>query len=262
MAEETPLPEQGAVSPEVQAEFETETETAQTPDKPKKKRRIRTGPLFAAALTLGVLGGIAGGYVVQARREPTPLPALRVAVPVYPRSPLYDGMRPPALPANVDDATIVDGDLTKLLLPTPAGAKATFNDHGWMTLIDEADTCVDPASCFSINMSDNVARIADTAWNLGDGTYVEIRMFQYRPGHSDRPDYNLTSFSVPDGHELTLPAGIPASGYEYKDSNGQNDDHAMAMHGDVAVYFWVTSSTRVPDPSIINNLITQQMARL
>ena len=252
------------IRPDISEPSETPdpSEISAQPEKPRKKRRVRTGPLFAAALVLGVLGGIAGGYTVQARREPTPLPALRVAKPVYPRSPLYDGTRPPTLPASVDDATIVDGDLTKLLLPTPTGAKATFNDHGWMSLIDEADTCTNPASCFSVNLSDGVARIADTAWNLGDGTYVEIRILQYRPGNSNKPDYNLTSFSVPDGNELTLPAGIPANGYEYKDSNGQNDDHAMAMHGDVAVYFWVTSSTRVPDPSIINNLITQQMARL
>ena len=37
---------------------------------------------------------------------------------------------------------------------------------------------------------------------------------------------------------------------------------AEAVHGDLAVEFWVTSPSRVPDPSVINGLITQQMGRL
>jgi hypothetical protein len=34
------------------------------------------------------------------------------------------------------------------------------------------------------------------------------------------------------------------------------------VHGDLVVDFWVTSPTTVPNPSIIDNLITQQMGRL
>ena len=237
-------------------------ESPEIPEKPEKKRRIRTRTLFAAALVLGVVGGVAGGYAVQAKRQPTPLPPLNVAAPVYPRGPVYDGIRPSPLPANADDATIADGDLTKLLLPTPAGARATVNDHGWMTLADEADTCAKPAGCFSTDVNTGVARIADTAWNRPDGIYVEIRIFQYLPGHSDVPDNGLDSFLSAGGKTLTLPAGIPAVGYEYKDDHGDNNDHALAVHGSLAVYFWVTSPTRVPDPSIVGDLITQQMARL
>jgi len=229
---------------------------------PKKKRRIRTRTLFVSALALGIVGGVAGGYAVQATRQPTALPPLNVAAPVYPRGPVYDGKRPSPLPANADDATIADGDLTKLLLPTPAGAKATVNDHGWMTLADEADTCTNPARCFSTDVITGVARIADTAWNRPDGIYVEIRIFQYRAGHSDVADNGLDSFLDAGGKALTPPAGIPAVGYEYKDDHGDNDDHALAVHGSLAVYFWVSSPDRVPDPSIIDDLITQQMARL
>lgn len=229
---------------------------------PEKRRRIRTRTLLATALVLGVVGGVAGGYIVQARREPTALPPLTVAQPVYPRSPLYDGTRPSSLPANVDDAAIADGDLTKLLLPTPSGAKATFNDHGWMSLAEEADTCENPANCFANNVSRGVARIADTAWNRGDGLYVEIRIFQYRAGDSGAADNLMGSFVAGDSKQLPLPVGIPVVGYEYKDKYGSNDDHALAMHGNLAVYFWVTSTTSVPDPSVISDLITQQMARL
>lgn len=259
MAEETPapVPEQNEPIAE-QVELVADDATR----KPAEKRRIRTRTLFTAALVLGVVGGVAGGYAVQARRQPTPLPTLSVAPPVYPRSPLYDGIRPPSLPANVDDATIANGDLTKLLLPTPPGAKATFNDHGWMSLIEEADTCTNPAPCFSTDVITGVERIADTAWNRSDGVYVEIRILQYQPGHSDVPDNGLPSFVGSTGKTLTLPSDIAAAGYEYTDENGDNDDHAMAVHGSLAVYFWVTSHTRVPDPSIVSDLITQQMARL
>jgi len=264
MADETAIPMQvtdpGVAAPEVSgASAEPAPEQKQ---REKRKRRVRTRTLFASALALGIVGGIAGGYAVQAQRQPTPLPPLNVAAPVYPRGPIFDGTRPPSLPANVDDATIVDGDLTKLLLPTPPGAKATFNDHGWMTLADEAETCRDPAGCFTSNVSDGVARIADTAWNRSDGIYVEIRIFQYQLGHSSVAGNGLTSFGASDSKVLTLPASIPAKGYEYKDDRGDYDDHALAVHGSLAVYFWVTSRTHVPDPSIISDLITRQMARL
>ena len=228
----------------------------------KPKRRIRTGRLFAGAIALGIIGGVAGGYTVQALRKPTPLPPLAVAQPVYPQSRVYDGTRPPALPAGQDDATIVNGDLTKLLLPTPAGAHATFLDHSRMDLVSEADTCENPASCFSTNLHDGVVRIADTAWIRSDGLYVEIRVFQYRPGYTNYADGQITNFSATNRTKIRMPDGIAAVGYEYFDSNNENDDHAVAVHGDLAVYFWVTSRTRVPDPSIIDGLIKQQMARL
>jgi len=237
------------------------TETApETP--PKKKRTIRTRKLFTGALVLGVIGGVAAGYTIQALRKPTPLPALSVTQPVYPVSSIYVGVQPSALPAGSDDATVVNGDLTKLLLPTPAGATIPFYDHGWMELASEASLCDDPGSCFTSNVTEGVARIADTSWKRGDGTYVEIRIFQYQPGDSDSVDKAYTNFPAAGHSTLTMPAGVTASGYEYKDSDGANDDHAVAVHGSLAVYFWVTSTARVPDPSIINDLITRQMARL
>lgn len=226
----------------------------------KKKRSIRTRSLFIGALALGVVGGVAGGYTVQALREPTALPPLSVAQPVYPLSAVYDGTQPQALPASVDDATITNGDLTKLLLPTPPGARAGSIDHAWMSLIDEADLCSNPASCFSTNIIDDVARIADTAWTRADGTYIEIRITQYQPGNSNWPEKNLPTYT--GEKKLTPPAGIPAAGYANTDSHGQKYDFVSAVHGDLSVDFWVTSDTSTPDPSIINDLITQQMARL
>jgi hypothetical protein len=274
MAEETEtatVSEPEAVSepkavPEPEAVPAAETPEASAPDivetPPKRKRTVRTGRLFAGALVLGLVGGVVAGYTVQALRKPTPLPALRVTQPVYPVSPIYVGVQPPALPASSDDATIVNGDLTKLLLPTPSGATVDGIDHGWMELANEASTCDNPGGCFSTDVIDGVARIADTSWKRGDGNVVEIRIFQYVPGYSVWVDKAYTDYSTTSHTTLKLPAGIPAAGYEYKDSQGENDDHAVAVHGNLAVYFWVTSSAHVPDPSIISNVITQQMARL
>lgn len=252
-AEPTPEPERLTPEPLLAA---VEADEPSAPARPK--RRIRTRSLFAAAVALGVVGGAAAGYTIQALRKPTPLPPLAVAQPVYPRSPIYDGTRPPALPASQDDATIVNGDLTKLLLPTPAGATAAFYDHEWMELSADAADC---ASCFADNLSGRLVRIAATNWNRKDGLFVEIRIYQYRPGSSGQVATALAQArSRPNA--LALPEGISAAGSQSVDAGGDDEDFAIAAHGDLAVYFWVTASGHAPDPSIINDLIKQQMARL
>ncbi|MBS2961796.1 hypothetical protein KGA66_01960 [Actinocrinis puniceicyclus] len=226
-----------------------------------RKRTVKTRTLFTGAVVLGLVGGASAGYTVQALRTPTPLPPLSVAQPLYPLSPIYDGVRTAGLPTSQDDATVVDGDLTKLLLPTPAGATATI-DHTWMDLLGEADTCDDTASCFDTDLHDGVARIADTAWMRGDGLFEEIRILQYLPGHSSYADHGLNDLLAGGGAKLSMPDGIAAAGKETFDSHHEYDDHAVSVHGDLAVYFWVTSATHVPDPSIINDLIKRQMVRL
>lgn len=266
---EATAPIEAAVEPATAAAAEAATEVEPIASiepepvaPPKPKRSIKTRRLYAAAIALGLVGGVVGGYTIQALRKPTPLPPLSVAQPVYARSAIYAGTRPPGLPASQDDATVVNGDLTKLLLPTPAGASASFLDHSWMSLESEAETCDDAASCFSTNMHDGVVRIADTSWKRSDGLYVEIRIFQHRPGDTVYADSQIAEMGGKNYTKLRMPDGIAAAGYEYTDSDSANDDHAVAVHGDLAVFFWVTSATRVPDPSVIDDLIKQQMARL
>jgi hypothetical protein len=242
---------------------EADAESAATaPSEPTKPRRsVSTRKLFAGAIVLGIVGGVAGGFTIQAMRRPTPLPPLAVTQPVYPRGPIFDGTRPPALPASQDDATIVNGDLTKLLLPTPAGATASFYDHEWVELSQDAADCTLPANCLANELDSRLVRIAATTWTQGDGLFIEIRMYQHLPGHFDAVATDLASAK---GHSnaLTLPDSVVAAGYEFVASDGYNDDFAVAVHGDLAVDFWVTSKNHVPDPSIISKLITQQMARL
>ena len=231
------------------------------PTKPKRSRSISTRRLFAGAIVLGVIGGVAGGFTIQAMRSPTPLPPLAVTQPVYPRGPIFDGTRPPALPASQDDATIVNGDLTKLLLPTPAGATASFYDHEWVELSQDAADCTLPATCLANELNSRLVRIAATTWTQSDGLFIEIRMYQHLPGHFDAVATDLAA-AKGRSNTLTLPDSVTAAGYEFSASDGYNDDFAVAVHGDLAVDFWVTSKNHAPDPSIISKLITQQMARL
>jgi hypothetical protein len=248
------------------AEGETTDETADAPEKRRKLlrrrqpgRRVKSRTLFVSAVVLGVLGGVASGYAVQSSRADTPLPPLIPTQPQYGPVGIYAGIAPPQLPASQDDMTITDGDLTKLLLPTPAGA--TINDdwdHAYMGVVDDASTCNSQVACFTSDMSDDVHAIADTGWTKS-GYYEEIRIYRFAPQY--QPDSWLQEGS--GGKSLNPPGDLNAAADEYNDpSNGGNIDFGIATHGDLAVEFWVTSSTKVPDPSVLFSLMTQQMARL
>lgn len=262
------------VDPEVPvADPGSDTVQAPAPDLPppvvkvKRKRSISTPALYSVLLVIGLVGGIGAGYAVQAQRKPTPLPPLAATPPKYPMSPLFVGQLPVALPSADDDATLTNGDLTKLLPAVPSGSTA-IDAHVWMTLADAATYCDDQASCFTNSLSTNVSRIADSSWTMANGDLVEVRITQYAAGFSSSASaaYNdFTSGGADGSTALTLPADIPVSGSEFPaDANDDTAvDYAVALHGNLLIDFWVNSaSAAAPDPSIINGLITQQMARL
>lgn len=245
---------------------EVEAESAEGVQ-PVPKRRISTGRLFTAALAIGVLGGVGAGYAVQSSRPPTPLPPLTATQPKYAPVGVYQGIAPPMLPASQDDASITEGDLTSLLLPEPAGA-STENSIWIDQMIGvegDASLCDDQAACFTNELGEGVVAVADTNWTTGNGYSVEIRMFRYAAGDSAGADQMMSDLGDDQGsgtNSIPMPTGIDATGYEYYDSYHANDDHAAAVHGDIVVLFWVTSTTKVPNPSIIDGLIKQQMGRL
>ncbi|MFF1500664.1 hypothetical protein ACFVZR_12440 [Streptomyces sp. NPDC058316] len=86
-----------------------------------KGPRGRTALLIAAAAVLGIAGGTAVGYDVQAGRAPTPLPALAQPDLAYPAKALPADKAPDPLPASQDRQVRTDGDLRKLLADRPAG---------------------------------------------------------------------------------------------------------------------------------------------
>jgi hypothetical protein len=223
---------------------------------------MRSTTLFGAAVAIGVIGGVGTGYAIQAARPATPLPPLSQTQPQYAPAGVYQGLAPAMLPAAQDDAALTDGDLTKLLLPMPSGA--TANPSGWLDqTIDaeqEADLCtVGAVSCFTAHYNEGVVSIADTSW-VQNGFDVEIRIYRFAAGKSAQARNWAENAST--GTAVPVPSGINGTAYEYVDKWGADDDTAIAVHGDLVIDFWVTSRTTVPNPSIIDNLITQQMGRL
>jgi hypothetical protein len=260
--------------PEITTETETETGTEvevqpeaevtqSSAKKPGKGRSISTVDLYAGALLLAIVGGAAIGYTIQALRPPTPLPPPGVAQPAYPPTQVYSGVRPPALPAAQDDATVVEGDLTKLLLPTPSGATVPgwAYDHSWQDITGAAlYSPLNAVGLYQAYIREGVLRVADTGWRQND-IDVEIQIIQYAPGESDNAA-RAESYGNSPGTSIAMPPGVKALGSEYKDTSGVNTDYAVAVHGDLEVVFYVNDAAAVPDPALIDDLITQQMARL
>ncbi|MDQ0934344.1 hypothetical protein [Streptomyces turgidiscabies] len=74
--------------------------------------------LVVGAAVLGLVAGTCVGYLVQADREPTPLPSLSQATVAQ-----AEGEGPEPLSAAQDRKVRTDGDLRKLLLRKPTGAR-------------------------------------------------------------------------------------------------------------------------------------------
>jgi hypothetical protein len=236
----------------------------------KRQRSISTPALYSLLLVLGLICGAGAGYAVQAARKPTPLPSLAVAQPAYPRSAPFTGRQPTTLPGADDDATITNGNLTALLLPTPGGATAIPGlDHTWQTLADTAANCADQVACFNQELTDGVARIAEAGWTLSDGTFETITITQYSPGSSSNARQDFSTDTAGDPTATTpLPGltGTDTAGYSYTATDDQGNteyaDYMAALHGTLLVEFQVWSNAATPPSSVIYSLITQQLARL
>lgn len=151
------------------------------PAAPRPTRR-RTGLLMAAALLLGVVGGGGAGYAVQAGRAPTPLPPLVAPTPRYPARPLDAKAAAAAAPAPL----AIDGDLRKLLLSRPKGARSwdfLSGEDGWMPPDQMALIWGDSGEVFRSLLTSGFRRAAVTTWKEG-ATNVRIRLIQYRSDSS------------------------------------------------------------------------------
>ncbi len=151
---------------------------AAVPDAPRGRRRGRTAALIGAALVLGLVAGTCAGYLVQAGREPTPLPPL--SQPVLAQA---EGEGPDPLSAARDRRVRTDGDLRKLLLKKPHGAKSADwlqGSDGWLDLADYAESYTVPYETFGDLITDEFRRAAVTAWEADDGYTVEISLVQFR----------------------------------------------------------------------------------
>ncbi|WP_078852714.1 hypothetical protein [Streptomyces sp. NRRL S-1824] len=162
---------------------EAEPDAPATPVKPRP--RGRTALLIAAAAVLGIAGGTAVGYGVQADRAPTPLPALSQPNLAYPAKALPADKVPDPLPVSQDRQRKTEGDLRELLVSKPSGARNArfpFPTKGWMSLDAYAREFKSEDYMFETLAEADVRRIAAANWAQGQYRDVAIRLVQFRSG--------------------------------------------------------------------------------
>ncbi|MFD8967536.1 hypothetical protein ACFV0C_21510 [Streptomyces sp. NPDC059568] len=156
------------------------------PNRPPR-RRGRTALLIAAAAVLGIVAGTATGYAVQADRAPTPLPMLAQPGLAYPAKSLPKGKEPEPLSAEEDSQVRTDGDLRKLLLKRPAGARESTEAgaaDGWLSLDEYARDFEEPGFMFEDLAGAGFRRAAGASWEQGEYRETEIVLVQFRPSMS------------------------------------------------------------------------------
>ncbi|GAB2752951.1 hypothetical protein GCM10027072_58250 [Streptomyces bullii] len=234
------------------------------------RRRGRTAALIGVAAALGLVAGTCAGYLFQAEREPTELPSL--SQPVLPQA---KGEGPEPLTAAQDRRVKTDGDLRKLLLKKPRGAKDAeylMGDDGWLDLDGYAEFYEHPDHAFGELISDEFRRAAVTGWELGSTTVVEIRLIQFRQ------EEGLGAAANSEGNQYwtededdTDSWGIPGTenGRAYVHNRPETTPgylpeytaKALAWRGDIAMEIWITDTRPIPKKKIMD-LAERQMERL
>ncbi|WP_418957837.1 hypothetical protein [Streptomyces tritici] len=239
-----------------------------------ERRRGRTALIVALAAVLGVAGGTAVGYGIQAQREPTALPALnQVDFRLPARLPRTQKVTP--LSASEDRRVRTDGDLRKLLLPKPAGAKSAgfgFGD-GWMSVREYASNFDQPDSALSYQLELGVRRVAATSWRVGKYRTTEIRLVQYRSTtvNGAREHIDDQQGYMP-GEDMARSEGEPLSGsadgryylFPVEKEPGYLDLYearAYAHRGDIAIEIFVHDTKKISAKDI-KSLAERQLGRL
>lgn len=233
------------------------------------RRRGRAGRLVAGAAALGVVAGGCVGYVVQAGRPATRLPSLSQPV-------LRQGKGAvPVLTAAEDRQVRTGGDLRKLLLPKPRGARDSVLEEGtdgWMDLAEYAGDFADPGRAFQRQLSDGLRRVAVTSWRGDDAYDVEIRLVQYREeqkliAQDHVRDQEYWSEDQPDTDDRLVPG--TGDGQAFAHHRPRTDAghlpryraEAFASRGDIVMEVWVDGSKPVPMKMILD-LAKRQAGRL
>ncbi|MFK0283822.1 hypothetical protein ACIQVL_25645 [Streptomyces sp. NPDC090499] len=229
--------------------------------------------LIAGAAVLGVVAGTCVGYLVQADRAPTALPSLSQASIAQ-----VKGAGPEPLSAAEDRKVKVDGDLRKLLLKKPSGARKglyTVGTDGWMGLAEYAETFDEPAGAFrSLIAEDEFRRVAATTWREGSTYSVEVRLIQYRQEETSSTAADAAAdayYWADSGAQDTESWPVPGTGdgmayvHHKPDSKpGYLDMYSAEAHawrGDIAMEIWVYDTKPIPKAKIMD-LAKRQMERL
>ncbi|WP_415949855.1 hypothetical protein [Streptomyces sp. KLOTTS4A1] len=175
-------------TPESRPPAEEPSTTAPEPAAPEPerpgRRRGRTTALVLAAALLGLAGGTAYGYTVQADREPTPLPALAQSRLAYPDEASKEAK-------DAAGMSKTDKDLRNLLVSKPKGARVA--DHpvfqggampqdGWMPVRAYLEEYKSPSSMLEDLTVRGIRRVAAADWDKGEYRTIAVRLVQFRPG--------------------------------------------------------------------------------
>ncbi|MFC8230886.1 hypothetical protein [Streptomyces sp. NPDC057287] len=176
-----------SVQPPATAPATSPTAPAEPPAVPVRRRpRGRTALLIAAAALLGISGGTAVGYGIQAQRPPSQLPALSQTELAYPAKALPADKVPAPLPASQDRQVKTDGDLRKLLIDRPAGwsenEDADWLDDGWIGVGDLARGYKEEGHMFEYLQESGFRRAAGAAWKKGEYREATITLAQFSSG--------------------------------------------------------------------------------
>ncbi|MER7908497.1 hypothetical protein [Streptomyces sp. NPDC096068] len=270
MNDEEIIPDQGKTPPDAVPEAPAEVTATARP----RRRVLRTVGLIAVAAVIGLVGGTAVGYGVQAQREPTALPPLNQPDLAHPK-PLPKGQKAKPLPASEDLRAKAQGDLRKLLLPKPAGAKkAEYTDaDGWMDVSRFASAFNRPSQALDHQLDLGIRRVAVTSWATGEHREVEIRLVQYRASDvhgaaefvEDQQGYMPDEdFAESEGRELKGSSNGRYYVFPVKRKAGYLDLYearAYFYRGDVAVEIFVVDTKKVSQNDI-RSLAERQLGRL
>ena len=144
----------------------------------KRRPRGRTTLIIAAAAVLGLAGGVAAGYGVQADRSPTPTAALSQPGLAYPAK---------ALPASQDRRVRTEGDLRKLIVPRPKGWQedkglTALTQDGWLGVENYAMNFENEDYMYSDLLDQGIRRVAGASWKKGESRAADVYLVQFRSG--------------------------------------------------------------------------------
>ncbi|MEU6392900.1 hypothetical protein [Streptomyces sp. NPDC046939] len=234
----------------------------------RPRRRGRTTLLIACAAVLGVVAGVCTGYLVQADRDPDPLPPLAAQTMAQ-----AGGAAPQAYAATGDRRTRTDGDLRKLLVRRPAGTQEADSVQGWRDLYGYAKDYREPDYMFRELSTASFRRAAVTAWKKGRSS-AKVHLIQFRDAEklgsrdflSGQQGYMSESkWAGNDGepipgsskgrvwvfdHPHTEPGYLPL--YEAR---------ALATRGDIVMDIWLYDTRPIPKKSAMD-LAKKQLERL
>ncbi|MEU3951263.1 hypothetical protein AB0F45_02905 [Streptomyces achromogenes] len=232
------------------------------------RRRGRMPAVLAGAAVLGLISGLCAGYLIQAGREPTRLPPLS-----QPRLEQAAGEAPAPLSAARDRKVRTDGDLRRLLLKKPDGARAAGvpAEDGWMSLNRLAETYNNPAGGYGWLLEAEFRRAATVVWIEGGTRSVEIRLLQFRQeevlgARDEAKDSYDWAGRDSDAESWAIPGTGDGKAYTYRtprNRDGVNvyEARAHAWRGDVSVQVWINDTKPIPKKAIVD-LAKRQMERL